>query len=58
MLENLPNISLSDQLASMGWSHQPSKTRMARDVYDENRQIVGSFTYDECWEHLRKMGMV
>jgi hypothetical protein len=48
--------SLSEVLASLGWTHRKENDDQRRTIYNEKGERIGSFDAREAWEHLRRIG--
>jgi hypothetical protein len=46
--------SLTEVLASRGWTHRKEKDDQRQTVYSENGERIGSFTAREAWEYLKQ----
>ncbi len=48
------SLTLSETLARIGWSHEPSKFPGKRDWFDAYGELIGSFDAHEGWAEVRK----
>jgi len=47
---------LHEALAARGWTSQKERDEQRRTVYDAQGERVGSFTADEAWDYLNRLG--
>jgi hypothetical protein len=53
-----PDKSLSDNLADLGCTHQPSRIDGKREIHRADGSLIGQFDAGEAWDALAKRPVI